>query len=334
AIAAREKSVTEQAKATEEARRGIERQVADKLLSERKKLQADAQELAKQSLKVEMDDLRLQLEDRQKKLAEAQHSELALRKAQRALEDRAKEMELEVARKLDAERESIRKQATATATEAERLRFAEKEKVISDLQRQIALLKQKAEQGSMQLQGEVLELDLENQLKTAFIHDVVEEVSKGVRGGDVQHTVQTNTGHQWGMILWETKRTKNWGGAWTDKLKQDMRAAKAELAVLVTQALPDGVKHFAPVDGVWVCDQASALPLAAALRSGLVNAAMARLAETGKAGKMEELYAYLCGNEFRQHVEAVVESFVTMQDDLQKERRTQGCWSFAGDSGN
>ena len=142
-----------------------------------------------------------------------------------------------------------------------------------------------------------------------------------VRGGDVQHMVRTNTGHDCGMILWETKRTKNWSGAWTGKLKEDMRAAKAELAVLVTQALPDGVNHFGTVDGVWVCDHASALPLALALRHGLVTAAMARLAETGKAGKMEELYFYLCGVEFRQHVEAVVESFATMQEDLQKERR-------------
>jgi hypothetical protein len=123
------------------------------------------------------------------------------------------------------------------------------------------------------------------------------------------------------MILWETKRTKNWSGGWIDKLKEDMRAAKSELAVLVTQAMPDGIKHFGQVDGVWVCDYASALPLAAALRSGLVNAAMTRLAETGKAGKMEELYAYLCGNEFRQHVEAVVETFVAMQAELLKERR-------------
>jgi hypothetical protein len=320
-IATREKAVAEQAKALEDAQKGVEREVAAKLLTERKKLQAEAQEQAKQTLKVEMDDLRVQLEERQKKLAEAQNSELELRKQQRALESRAKELELEVARKLDAEREKIRQQATEAATEAERFRVAEKEKVISDLQQQISVLKQKAEQGSMQLQGEVLELDFENQLKTAFVHDVVQEVSKGVRGGDVQHTVQTNTGHACGLILWETKRTKNWSAAWTDKLKEDMRAAKAELAVLVTQALPDGVKHFGLVDGVWVCDYASALPLAVALRSGLVNAAMARLAETGKTGKMEELYAYLCGNEFRQHVEAVVESFAAMQEDLQRERR-------------
>jgi hypothetical protein len=328
AVAAREKSVTEQARALEEAQKSIERQVADKLSVERKRLKFEAQEQAKQELKVEIQDLRNQLGDGEKKLKESQNAELELRKQQRELEQRAKELELEVARKLDAEREKIRQQATETATDAERLKVAEKEKVISDLQQQISLLKQKAEQGSMQLQGEVLELDFENQLKTAFMHDVVEAVSKGVRGGDVQHTVRTNSGHGCGMILWETKRTRNWSGGWTDKLKEDMRAAKAELAVLVTQALPDGVKHFGPVDGVWVCDYASALPLAVALRSGLVNSAMARLAETGKAGKMEELYAYLCGNEFRQHVEAVVESFVAMQDDMQKERRAmEKAWS-------
>src|SRR5262249_16383085 len=161
--------------------------------------------------------------------------------------------------------------------------------------------------GSMQLQGEVLELDVEEQLRTAFVHDLVEEVSKGTRGGDVRHTVRTNTGHECGLIVWETKRTKNWGGNWTDKLKADMRAAKAELTVLVTQALPDGIKHFGQVDGVWVCDYVTALPLALALRHGLVSAAMARLNETGKATKTEEVYSYVCGTEFRQHIQAVVE---------------------------
>jgi len=321
AIEAREKTLSEQAKAVAEAQKNVERQVADKLAAERQKFQAEARAEAKQGLTVEMQDLRNQIEDRQKKLADAQKAELELRKQQRELEDRAKDMELKVARQLDEEREKIRKQAAETATEAERLKVADKEKVISDLQLQIMALKQKAEQGSMQLQGEVLELDIENQLRAAFVHDLVEEVSKGVRGGDVQHSVRTNTGNACGMILWETKRTKNWSGGWIDKLKEDMRAAKAELAVLVSQILPDGVKHFGLVDGVWVCDYISALPLAAALRSGLINAAMARLAETGKAGKMEELYAYLCSHEFRQHIEAVVESFIAMQDDLLRERR-------------
>lgn len=320
-IEAREKVVAEQARSVAEAHKGIERQVADQLAAERKKLQAEAQEQAKKGLKVEIQELRDQLDEGQRKLVESQKAELLLRKQQRELETRAKELELEVARKLDAEREKIRQQATQTAVEAERLKISEKEKVISDLQHQISILKQKAEQGSVQLQGEVLELDLENQLKTAFVYDAVVEVGKGIRGGDIQHTVRTNTGHVCGMILWDTKRTKNWSCGWTDKIKDDMRTARAEVAVLVTQALPDGVKHFGVVGGVWVCDYGSAIPLAVALRSGLVNATMVRLTETGKADKMEELYAYLCSSEFSQHVEAVVESFITMQEDLQRERR-------------
>jgi hypothetical protein len=213
-----------------------------------------------------MQDLRDQLADRQKKLADAHQMELAMRKKQRHLEDRTKEMELEVARTLDAEREKIRQQAALAATEAERLKVVEKEKVISDLQQQISLLKQKAEQGSVQLQGEVLELDLEKRLSATFPHDGIDPVSKGVKGADIMHYVRTNAAYECGAILWEAKRARNWSGAWTGKLKEDMRAAKAEVAVLVSQVLPDDIQHFGLVDDVWVCDYASALPLALALR--------------------------------------------------------------------
>lgn len=321
ALNAREKALSDRAKALEAAQNCIEQQVADKLVAARAAVQAEARELAKQGVSVELQDLRQRLEDRQKQLAEAQKAELELRKKQNELQQRAEQMELEVARKLDAERENIRKQAAMTATESGRLKLAEKEKVITDMQTQIVALKQKAEQGSMQLQGEVLELDLENQLATTFPHDAVEPVSKGVKGGDIHQQVRTNTGHDCGLILWEAKRTKNWTAAWPTKVKEDQRAAKAELAVIVTQVLPPEVKHFGQVDGVWVCDFLSAIPLAAALRHGLLQLAMARLAETGKAGKMEELYSYLCGLEFRQHVEALVESFTGLQDELTKERR-------------
>lgn len=321
AIAEREKAVAVQTQKVEQAQKDVAQQVADQLAQERQKLQATAREEAKQGLTVEMQDLRNQLADREKKLTAAQQAELDLRQKQRELDDRTKALELEVARTLDSEREKIRQQAALTAAENERLKLSEKEKVITNLQLQINQLKQQAEQGSMQLQGEVLELDLEAQLKSAFIHDAIDPVSKGVKGGDIMQRVRTNTGAECGGILWEAKRTKNWGGNWTDKLKEDMRAAKADLAVLVSQVLPDHVKHFGVVDGVWVCDFASALPLAAALRQGLLSTAMARLAETGKAGKMEEIYAYLCGVEFRQHVEAVVESFSQMQEELVREQR-------------
>jgi hypothetical protein len=199
--------------------------------------------------------------------------------------------------------------------------MAEKEKLIAEMQKQIASLNQKVEQGSQQLQGEVLELDLEAQLRAEFPHDHIEPVPKGMRGADILHHVFTSTGQECGTIIWEAKRTKGWNNGWTAKLKEDQRTAKAELAVIVSVALPDTIRNFGVVDNVWLCDRVSMLALATALRQGLVGAATARLAETGKQGKMEELYQYLCSTEFRQHVEGLVESFVELQKELGKERR-------------
>ena len=137
-----------------------------------------------------------------------------------------------------------------------------------------------------------------------------------------------STGQDCGTIIWETKRTKNWGSAWTTKLKEDQREAKAEIAIIVSQCLPEDLRYFDQVNGVWVCEIGCAMPVAAALRHGLIGAAMARLAETGKQGKMEELYLYLCGTEFRQHIEAVVESFVCLETELAKEKRAmEKVWS-------
>jgi hypothetical protein len=304
-------------KAKETLNEEVEKQLKQKLAE----AEARATKKVEGKFADDLKELQESLKTKEASLKAYRENERELRKQKEALETEKAEFDIKLKRQLDTERETIRKQAAETAAEAERLKVAEKEKVISDLQLQITVLKQKAEQGSMQLQGEVLELDLESQLAAAFPHDTVEPVGKGVKGGDIHQRVRTSTGNDCGMIIWEAKRTKNWSGSWAPKVKEDQRAAKAELAVIVSQALPPELKHFGQVDGVWVCDSASALPLAAALRQGLVTAAMARLAETGKAGKMEELYNYLCGVEFRQHVEAVVESFVAMQQDLQKERR-------------
>jgi hypothetical protein len=313
-VRAREEAL---AKAKETLNQEVEKQLKQKL--------AEAESRATKKVEGKFADdikeLQESLQTKEASLKVYRENERGLRKQKEALETEMAEFDIKLKRQLDAEREAIRKQATETATEAERLKVAEKEKVISDLQVQITVLKQKAEQGSTQLQGEVLELDLESQLAAAFPHDTIEPVGKGVKGGDVHQRVHTNTGNDCGMIIWEAKRTKNWSSSWAPKLKEDQRAAKAELAVIVSQVLPPEIKHFGQVDGVWVCDSVSALPLANALRHGLIAAAIARLAETGKAGKMEELYSYLCGVEFRQHVEAVVESFVAMQQDVQKERR-------------
>lgn len=302
-------------------REDLARDFESRLAAKKQQLLAQAKRQAQEKLALEMKDLESRVAEQKKELETARAAELGLRRKQRQLEDQKQALELDVARKLDAERARIREDAGKAAAEAERLKLAEKEKVISDLQREIQNLKQKAEQGSMQLQGEVLELDIEGRLSGQFPGDEIAPVDKGRRGADILQRVLTNTGHDCGTILWETKRTKNWGRDWPAKLKEDQRAAKADLAVIVTQALPPDMCGFGPVDGVWVCDYAMVAPLAVALRQGLISVAVARQAESGRQGKKEQLYEFLTSVEFRQRVEGVVEAFKAMCEDLEAEKR-------------
>jgi len=167
---------------------------------------------------------------------------------------------------VDAGLEKAREEARRIATEEQHLHLSEKEKVIYDLRREIVAFKQKAEQGCQQLQGEVLEIDLESLLERRFPTDAIVPVSKGVRGADLLQLVRTISGRECGTIAWETKRTRNWTQSWIPKLKEDQRSQAAEIAVLVTEALPDGVRTFELVDGVWVTTPSCAMALATARR--------------------------------------------------------------------
>ncbi len=184
------------------------------------------------------------------------------------------------------------------------------------------------EQGSQQTQGDVLELELEGMFKREFPFDVIEAVSTGVRGGDIIQTVKTQSGRTCGIILWETKRVKNWSDSWIAKLKDDQRDAKADLAVLVSEALPPGFHHFRQINGVWVTDIPSALSLALALRMALIQTANAKEVESGKDDKKDLIYRYVTGPEFRNRVTAIVEGFRAMKEDLESERRAmQKIWA-------
>jgi len=189
------------------------------------------------------------------------------------------------------------------------------------MQQKIEELKQKAEQGSQQLQGEVQELELENLLRAKFPFDSIEPVPKGVFGGDILQRVVSQSGQPCGTIIWETKRTKNWSDGWLTKLREDQRTAKAEVSVLVSQVLPKGVEAFDVVEGVWVTNPRAALPVATVLRHTLLQVGMARQASEGQQTKTEMIYQYLTGPRFRHRVEAIVEAFSTMQEDLDKERK-------------
>ena len=321
ALAAREKTAADKLAALAAREQALDAEVGRRLGAERERLLADAAKQEREKVGVELGDLRNRLAEQRQQLDLARQHELELRKQQRALEERAQQLELEVARRLDQERARIADTARQNAAEEHKLRLAEKEQLIAGLQQQIEALKQRAEQGSMQLQGEVLELELEQRLRAEFTNDTIEPVAKGVRGADVVQRVRTPAGLDCGAILWETKRTKHWAREWPLKMKEDQREARAELAVIVSRALPDGLHGFGLHEGVWVCDYASALPLAVALRQGLLQTGVARQAETGRQGKMEEVYTYLSGHEFRQRVEAIVEAFVALQQDLETEKR-------------
>jgi hypothetical protein len=299
----------------------LEQEIEGRVNARSAEVRQQAQKQAQDVLGLQLQDLRTQLGEKDQKLAEAMKAELDLRKKQRELESRQQALELEVTRRIDEEREAIRREARASATEEGRLRVSEKDKLISNLQTEICILKQKAEQGSQQLQGEVLEIELESLLRQQFPSDEIVPVKKGTRGADLSQLVMTPAQTKCGTIVWETKRTRNWSQSWIPKLKEDQRAQAAELAVLVTESLPNGTKAFDFIDGVWVTTPSCAIALATALRYGLLSVANERLATNGKSSKMERLYDYLAGTEFRQKIEAIVEALLAMQNDLETEKR-------------
>lgn len=286
------------------------------LTAARKKAKASAAEEAAGELNA----LKEEIESKNQKLAESRARELELRQARQALEAEKTEFELEKARQLDAERASIREEASRVADERHRLKEAEWNKQCEGLNKQIDELRRKAEQGSQELQGEVQELDLERTLRLKFPLDDLEPVAKGKRGADLLQRVADGAGQTCGRILWESKRAKNWGADWLPKLREDQRAAKAELAVLVSDVLPAGVVGFGQIDGVWVTRREHVIGLALALRTMLVQVASATRTAEGKQTKMELLYVYLCGQEFGHRVTGLVEAFTAMRADLNKER--------------
>ncbi|OIQ66305.1 hypothetical protein GALL_521280 [mine drainage metagenome] len=214
-----------------------------------------------------------------------------------------------------------RDRAKLEAEESLKVKVSEKEAQIAGMQRQIEELRRKAEQGSQQLQGEALEIELESLLRGRFPRDLIEPVPKGECGGDVVHRVLGANGQTCGTILWESKRTRNWSDGWLAKLRDDQRTAKAEIALIVTSALPKGVETFDLIDNVWVAEPRFAVPLAIVLRQSLIDLAGSRLAQEGQQTKMELMYAYLTGPRFRHRIDAIVEKFTDMQADLDRERK-------------
>lgn len=331
-IAKRERGIREREKEVAEAKRTLDEQIASQvaaqLKSERSRLIAEEARKAKLAAASELDgktreiaELHEVLRSRDEKLAAAQNAQAEFARKQRELDDARRELELTIEQRVQRGLTVARTLAKQEAEESLRLKVMEKDQTIAAMQQKIEELKRRAEQGSQQLQGEVQELMLESLLRAKFPFDAIEPVPKGEFGGDVLHRVIATTGQTGGTILWETKRTRNWSDLWLGKLREDQRAAKAEIAVIVTHTLPKGIETFELIDGIWVTHPRAALPVALVLRHSLLELALVRQSSEGLQTKTELVYQYLTGPRFRQRVEAIVEAFSTMREDLEKERK-------------
>ena len=270
--------------------------------------------------KLELADLEKQLQEKQTKVEEMQKFELELRKEKRTIEEEKKQMKLDVQRQLDEERKKIEESLTKQILSEHRLKEAEKDKLISDLKAALEDAQKKASQGSQQTQGEVLELELENLLRKEFPLDNITEVKKGIKGADIVQEVIDRNGRICGKILWESKNAQ-WSDGWTGKLREDQRSAKADLAALVSVNLPDNIKTFIFKDGIWTSAVNCFLALAYALRFNLVQVQQIKIAASSKGEKKDELYDYITGLEFKHRVEAMVESYQDLLEDIEKEKR-------------
>jgi hypothetical protein len=286
---------------------------------------AKARAFEKQAADQAQADMREQLQAQAKQLDDFRKAENRLRKERAELEARQQQLELEVQRKLDEERKQIADSARGAEAERAKLREADLQKKLDDMRHQLDEAQRKAEQGSQQAQGEVLEVILEEQLGVAFPIDVIEEVRKGARGGDVVQKVMTRSGQRAGTMLWEAKRAQNWSAAWPAKLMTDMRDLGAEAGVIVTTSFPNGWptgQLFGLHEEVWVTSPSAAIPLASALRAGLLEAFKARVASANKGEKMEAVYDYLTSPQFAHKLKAVYLAFRKMREELETERTT------------
>ncbi len=301
------------------------------LIDDKKKTQAELETAIRKSVGSDYENKLKMLEqnnrDNEEKLKLSRQKELEFLQKEQQLKNREEELELSVQKRLGEERgklsDELRKleEQKIAAKETEfQFRLKELEKQLEDQKKLADEMRRKAEQGSMQTQGEVLELLLEEILKEQFPFDLIQEVGKGIEGADCIQIVRNQSGKECGKIIYESKRTKNWSNNWIEKLKNDMRTSGADIAILVTQAFPKDMDKFGERDGIWLCSYQEIESVAAVLRGALIKVSEAKKSEENKGEKMQLLYNYLTGNEFRQQVEAIVEGFMSMKQSIAKER--------------
>jgi hypothetical protein len=297
-----------------------QRKKEEEFTNQSAKLVAEAEQKATAQSAVKLKSLEEEAKLKTQQLQDLQKKELDLLRDKTALEEKQKNIELELEKRFLEKRKEI--EATTIKREQELFDLKTKEYKLQMEQQQklIEELKRKSEQGSMQLQGESQEILLEEILKDHFPFDRVQEVGKGVEGADCIQVVRNNSGVECGKIIYESKRTKAWSNGWIDKLKNDMRNSGSDVAILVTQVFPKDMEKFGEKDGVWVCGFNEVSGVAHLLRSGIIRVYEAQKSQENKGDKMQLLYNYLTGNEFRGQVEAIVEGFMALKQSIARER--------------
>ena len=326
-LAAREQEVLKRQTEVAHAQANVETMLAERLQTERQSLIEQGKKLASSTHEFDMaqqaEQLKLvqaTLKEREDKLAEAQKQQAEFMQKSRALDDKMRELDVAIEKRVNENLEAVRAKSKADSEEESRLKLAERDEKIASMARQLVEMQRKVEQGSQQLQGEVLELDFERELAARFPLDVIEPVAKGELGADLLQRVYTKQGQLAGTIIWETKRTKHWSDGWLAKLRDDQRMAHADIAILVSAVLPKGVEHFDLVEGVYTVHPRTAFALATTLRQSILEIARTRVSQQGQATKVDEMYAYLTGSVFRHRVEALLSNYTAIQDGFNKEK--------------
>jgi hypothetical protein len=310
-----------------------DKEIDEKLAVEKNKLQQELQASIRKSVSNDFENQLALLKqadaEKEEKLKEARKKELDFLQKEQALQIKEEELQLTLQRQLIAEREKLKEQlqkeeVEKTSIREQEFQLREKEllKQLDDQKKLAEEMKRKADQGSMQLQGEVQELLLEEILKTTFPYDTISEVGKGVRGADCIQTVRNNFGVEAGKIIYESKRTKDFSNDWIEKLKSDMRILGADVAIIVTQTFPKDMDRFGEKDGVYICTFSEVRSVALLLRNGLLKIYDAKKSQDNKGDKMVMLYDYLTSNEFGEQWNAIREGFMNMKLSIQRERDT------------
>jgi hypothetical protein len=311
----------------ENSQAAIDQAVRQQTKKLREQLAAEAAVAAREEQADTIEQLRKELDEKSQRVKDLNKTRAEVEKLKREKEELADDIQAKAEAKLTEALRKERERIQKTESEKNELKLKESHDLVESLRKQLAEAQRRAEQGSMQSQGEVQELAIEQWLRDHFPMDRIDEIKKGAQGADCLQIVNTRSHEGCGSIYYESKRTKSFQPSWVAKFKDDIREKGADLGVLVTASMPPDMDRMGLVDGVWVCSYEEFKGLSAVLRQSIIQVHQAGRTQENKGGKMEMLYDYLTGSEFRQQVEAIVEGFTQMQSDLETEKRSmQAQW--------